>query len=149
MELSKILVPVNGDEADEEAIKLACSVAKKKKGTVYIVHVIEVKRTLPLDAQIGPETQKGEEVLAAAERVAEEEDYEVETDLLQAREVGPAILNEAMEREVDLIIFGIIYKTRFGEFSLGEATPYVLKNAPCRVWICRAPADLEAYSPTS
>ena len=26
-----------------------------------------------------------------------------------------------------------LYKVRFGEFSLGEVAPYVLKNSPCRV----------------
>lgn len=139
IEATKALVPVNGDEADEAAIKLACSSVKKKKGTVYIIYVIEMKRTLPLDAEIGPEIERGEEVLEAAERVTEEEDCEVETDLLQAREVGPAIIDEAMERGVDLIVIGITYKRRFGEFSLGECTPYVLKNAPCQVWVCRAP----------
>ena len=138
IEATKVLVPVNGDEADEEAIKLACSVVKKK-GTLYIIYVIEVKRTLPLDAEMRPEIQRGEEVLESAERIAEEGDCEVETDLLQAREVGPAIIDEAMERGVDLIIIGITYKRRFGEFSLGECTPYVLKNAPCRVWVCREP----------
>jgi len=28
---------------------------------------------------------------------------------------------------------GVTYKRRFGQFSLGNVVPYVLKNAPCRV----------------
>ena len=32
MEFHKILVPVVGTEADEEAMKLACRLAKKNKG---------------------------------------------------------------------------------------------------------------------
>jgi len=33
---------------------------------------------------------------------------------------------------------GIGYKRKFGEFDLGHTAPYVLKNAPCRVWLARA-----------
>ena len=133
MEFHKILVPVIGTEADDEAVRLACRLAKKDKGKIWAVCVITVSRTLPIEAEIKPEIRKAEEVLEHVESVAEEEDYEIETDLLQAREAGPTIVDEAVEREVDLILIGIVYKTRFGQFSLGSVVPYVLKNAPCRV----------------
>jgi len=128
-------VPVVGTEADEEAMKLACRLARKDKGKVWAVCVVAVKRALPLDAEIVPEIQNAEDILDHVERVAEEEDYEAETDILQAREVGPAIIDEAVERGVDLILMGVKYKRRFGQFSLGSVVPYVLKNAPCPVML--------------
>jgi len=133
MEFHKILVPVIGTEADDEAIKLACRLAKRDKGKIWAVYVVTLKRTLPLDAEVEPEIKQAEEILDHAESIAEEQDYEIETDLLQAREAGPTIIDEAVERGVDLILIGIKYKTRFGQFSLGSVVPYVLKNAPCRV----------------
>jgi len=133
VEFHKILVPVVGTEADEEAIRLACRLAKKNKGKIYAVYVITIKRTLPIDAEIEPEIKAGEDILDHIERVAEEQDYEVETDLIQARDAGPAIIDETVERGVDLILMGVRYKRRFGQFSLGNVVPYVLKNAPCRV----------------
>jgi len=133
VEFHKILVPVIGTEADDEAVRLACRLAKKDKGKIWAVYVIIMSRTLPIEAEIKPEITKAEEVLEHVESVAEEEDYEMETDLLQAREAGPTIVDEAVEREVDLIVIGIKYKRRFGQFSLGSVVPYVLKNAPCRV----------------
>jgi len=133
VQFRKILVPVGGTEADDEAVKLACELAKKSKGKIWAVYVIAVKRSLPLEAEITPEIQKAEAILDNIQSVAEEQDYEVETDLLQAREVGPTIIDEAVEREVDLILIGVAYKVRFGLFSLGSVIPYVLKNAPCRV----------------
>ena len=63
--------------------------------------------------------------------------------MLQAREVGPAIVDEAIERGADMVIIGINYKTKFGGFSLGSTVPYVLKNAPCWVLICREPVTVE------
>jgi nucleotide-binding universal stress UspA family protein len=133
MDFKSILVPVVGTEADREAIKLACRLARRDKGKIWVVSVIAIKRALPLDAEIDSEIQDAEAVLDSVERVAEEEDYEVETDVLQAREVGPAVIDEAVERGVDLILMGISYKRRFGQFSLGGVVPYVLKNAPCPV----------------
>ncbi|OGO18328.1 MAG: universal stress protein [Chloroflexi bacterium RBG_16_50_11] len=129
----KILVPVSGTEADVETIKLACRLAKKDKGKVWVVSVVTIKRALPLDAEIESEVKKAEEILDKAEAVAGEEDYEIETDVLQAREVGPAIVDEAVERGVSLILMGVTYKQRFGQFSLGNVVPYVLKNSPCPV----------------
>ena len=133
MEFHKILVPIIGTEADEEAMKLACRLAKKDRGKIWAVYVITVQRTLPLDAEVEPEIKKAEDILDHMEMVAEEQDYEVETDVLQAREAGPAIIDEAAEREVDLILIGVKYKRRFGKFSLGNVVPYVLKNSPCPV----------------
>ena len=133
MEYRRILVPVAGTEADDEAIGLACRLAKKDKGKIWAIYVITVARSLPLDAEIESEARKAEEILDHAESVAEEQEYEIETDLLQAREAGPTIVDEAVERKVDLILMGIKYKRRFGQFSLGNVVPYVLENAPCRV----------------
>ncbi len=141
MKVSRLLVPVNGDASDKQAIELACSVARRNKAKIYAIYVIEVKRTLPLDAEIEPEIQKGEQVLDAAERYAKAAEYEVNTEILQAREVGPAVVDEAVERGADVIIMGVAYKKKFGEFTVGNTANYVLKNAPCWVWVCREPSS--------
>ncbi len=133
MEFHRILVPVIGAEADEEAIKLACRLAKQDKSEVYAVYIITMVRELPLDAEVESEIRKAEDMLNHIENLAEEQGCRIETDLLQARDAGPAIIDEAIEREVDLILMGAAYKRRFGEFSLGEVLPHVLKNAPCCV----------------
>ena len=134
MEFHKILVPVAGTKADEGALELACSLAKRKnKSKIFTVHVIPVERSLPLDAEIEPEIGKAEDILARAENIAQERGCVIETDILQAREVGPAIIDEAIERQVDLILIGVTYKRHFGQFCLGDVLPYVLENAPCRV----------------
>ena len=133
MEFHKILVPVSGSEADDEAIRLACRLAKKDKSKIYAAYVITIERSLPLEAEIEPEIKEAEGLLDHIESIAEEQDYEVETDILQAREAGPTIIDEAVEQGVDLILMGVIYKKRFGQFSLGNTILYVLKNAPCRV----------------
>ena len=141
----RILVAVNGNPTDTEAVALACEMAKRTKAEVYAIHVIEVRRNLPIDVDLPTEVARGEHVLSEAQRAATQWSVAVRTELLQARDVGTAIVDEAVERESDLIVMGITYKRKFGEFDLGKTAPYVLKHAPCRVLLARAaPAAGEA-----
>jgi nucleotide-binding universal stress UspA family protein len=135
LSLRRILVPITGTEADDETMRMACWIAKKEKSKLYAMYVITIKRSLPLEAEIESETSRAEELLNRMEQIAEGEDYQLETDLLQAREVAPTIIDEAVERKIDLILMGIKYQKRFGQFNLGNIVPYVLKNAPCQVML--------------
>ena len=48
------------------------------------------------------------------------------------------------ERDADLIVLGVPYRTRFGgDFAIGRTIPYVLQNAPCTVWVVREPMPEE------
>lgn len=134
-----ILVPVDGSPASLDAVLLACSIAKRSKGKVYVVHVIEVRRSLPLDAELPEEASNGEAVLTRAEQAATEADYRVEGELLQAREAGHAIVDEAMERGVDLILLGAEHKSPQGEYQMSRLTQYVMRAAPCAVMVWRHP----------
>ncbi|MBI4213207.1 MAG: universal stress protein [Chloroflexi bacterium] len=133
----KILVPVNGGPVDATVVALASQLAKPAKSRVYAIYVIEVRRTLPLDADMPTERHEADVVLDQVEHTAGELDQEIETEILQARDIGTAIVEEAVEANVDLILMGIPYRRKFGEFDLGRTVPYVLKNAPCEVWVCR------------
>jgi nucleotide-binding universal stress UspA family protein len=135
MEFKNILVAVGGRVSDDEAIRLACKLAKKGKTKIWAVYVITIERSLPLEAEIETEVQRAEGILDHAEQVAGKEDFELQTDVLQARDAGPAIIDEAIEKGVDLIVVGIRQIRHFGQFSLGDVVPYILKNAPCRVII--------------
>lgn len=137
MDFKNILVAINGTKVDEETVPLACSLARKSKGKVLVTYVIQIDRTLPLDAEVKPSVDRAEEALSAAEIYAEASNCEINTDLLQARAIGPALVDEINEKHADLIILGIEYETRFGEFTMGNIAPYVLKNAPCQVLVWR------------
>ncbi len=133
----KIMVAVGGHKVDEETVKLACRLAKDRGAKLYGVHVIEVNRSLPLSAPVEHLVEHGEEVLEEVEQLAAEAGVAVETEMVQARDTGPAIVGEAEEWGADSIVMGLPYKRRFGEFFLGKTVPYVLKNASCRVILYR------------
>ena len=137
MGIKRVLVPVSGAKSDDEAVKLSCDIARGERGKVFALYVIQVPLNLPLDAEIASETAKGEEVLEHIERLGKEYRCEVEAEILQARGAGEAVVQEAVEREVDLIVAGMPYMKPYGVFSPGDLVPYLLKNAPCQVLVWR------------
>lgn len=132
-----ILVPVRGYRADVEAFRLACGLGHEAKSKLYALYVIEVKRELPVDAEVTSEVGKGEEILSEIETVSREEKAVVSAEILQARQAGPAVIHEAVERDVDLIIMGVPAKGLNNSFHLGENVSYILKNASCPVLLWR------------
>lgn len=129
----KILVTVTGNEVDNQAIKLACNLAMRNKTQICAIYVVTIKRTLPVEAENSGEIEKARKVLSHIEDLAKEKNCRVETTLSQSREAGSAIIDKAVEYKAGLIIMGVKYQKRFGQFSLGSTVPYILKNAPCRV----------------
>lgn len=143
LQIKDIVVPIDGSRASLEALKLACFLAKRNKGTVFAVYVIEVSRTMALDAELSAEAERGEAILAEAERLAEDLDYleSVSGELLQARDAGHAIVDEASERGVSAIVMGVSYRRDLGEYELDHAAQFVLKNALCQVILSRSAAQ--------
>jgi nucleotide-binding universal stress UspA family protein len=139
-----ILVPIAQSEASMDAVRIAATMAKQKKGRVYIMHVIEVNRSLPLNAELDADARRGEQLIHRAEEVAVAAGYPVSGTLLQAREAGQAILEEALDNAVDTIIMGVDNTDATGVASavhLGKTVDYVLKHATCAVWVVRQSVD--------
>ena len=135
--IKSALVAVSGNSADEDAVRFAAQLTEPQHGSLYIVHVIEVERSMPVDSDLPFHTTRGDDLLDRMERTARPFKCEVRSELLQARLAGHAIVHEAVERNVDAVVIGMHYKTKYGSFALGEAVPYVLEHAPCRVILWR------------
>lgn len=137
MDIASALVAVKGDPNEDDAIRLAGGLLNSSKSTMHILYVIEIERGLPLDAEVGASSAKGEQVLKHMETVAKKFKCKTEAHLLQARQAGGAVIQEAVDKKVDAIVINMPYSEQYGAFSLGETVPYLLKNAPCRVILCR------------
>jgi nucleotide-binding universal stress UspA family protein len=141
----RAVLALNGGPSDARIVRLAAEQAKLAKAELVAVHVVEIDWTLPLDADIAGRSEEVQRVLDLAEEVAEQWKQSMEPVLLQARDVGAAIVDEAVERDADLIVLGVPFRTRFGgDFAIGRTIPYVLQNAPCTVWVVREPMSEEA-----
>jgi nucleotide-binding universal stress UspA family protein len=140
----RALLALNGGPSDARIVRLAAELAKTSKGELVGVHVVEIDWTLPLDADIAGSSNEAQRCLDMAESIAEEAKVPFETVLLQARDVAAALVDEAVERGADLLVMGLPYRKRFGgDFVIGRTIPYVLKNAPCAVWVVRDPMPEE------
>ena len=136
----RAVIALNGGSSDSRIVRLAAELVRLHRAELVAVHVVEVDWSLPLDADIAGNSDEAQQVLDFAEEIAEEAKVNLEPVLLQARDVGPALVDEASERSADLLILGLPYRKRFGgDFAIGKTIPYVLKNAPCAVWVVRDP----------
>jgi nucleotide-binding universal stress UspA family protein len=136
----RAVIALSGGPTDSRIVRLAAELARATRADLVAVHVVEVDWSLPLDADIAGNSDEAQQVLDFAEEIAEEAKVRIEPVLLQARDVGPALVDEASERNADLLILGLPYRKRFGgDFAIGKTIPYALKNAPCAVWVIREP----------
>lgn len=141
---TRAVIALNGGSSDARIVKLVTSLAKGADVELIAVHVVEIDWTLPLDADVAGQSEEAQRVLDMAEGVAESGKGRLEPVLLQARDVGAALVDEAVERGADLLVTGLPYRKRFGgDFAIGRTIPYVLKNAPCAVWVVREPIPEE------
>jgi len=140
----RAVVALNGGPSDGRIVRLAAGIGRQWKAQIVAVHVVEIDWTQPLDADIAGRSEEVQRVLDLAEQTAESCQYKIEPVLLQARDVGAALVDEATEQRADMLILGLPYRKRFGgDFAIGRTIPYVLKNAPCAVWVVREPIPEE------
>jgi K+-sensing histidine kinase KdpD len=137
-----IAVIVDGKKLDNELVRLACMMAKKAKRKVHLVHIIEVPRTLALGANLTKESEHADHLLTEAMAIAEDAGCEAVAEVVQARDAGQAIVEEARDHACALIMLGLVrdkQKINGARDDLGRTVPYVLNHAPCRVWVVQDP----------
>jgi nucleotide-binding universal stress UspA family protein len=135
---TKAALALNGGPTDELVVALGCQLARPGPAELVAIHVIEVDWSHELSDELTEENEAASAVLDRAEGIAEKFHVKITGDLLQAREVAAALVDEAIELGVDAIILGLPYRKRFGgDFAIGATIPYVFQNAPCQVIVAR------------
>ena len=143
--VKRLVVPVIGQRTDERAIRVAARIADHTSVELTLIHVVEVPQQLPLDAELPAEIERGEAILRSAETFTESlltgRSVQVQSELLQSRTAGSAVVDEAIERGSKLIIMAARLRSRHGKVGLGETARYILQTAPCEVMILRQAMD--------
>jgi len=138
---ARLVVPVAGSEMDDRVLSLLPDLLSSDGGTITFLFVVAVPQSMPLDAELPTDIDTGERALrhaeAAMRRVLPSRNTNIVTELLQARAVGPAIVDEAIERDADAIIMTAAVHRRHGRPTLGDTAVHVLLNAPCEVVVVR------------
>ena len=139
--LASALVPVTGAALDSDMVRLACELLESRRSALHILYVIEVPRHTPVDAVIPEGIRDGERALESMEEIARRYNGVVEAEIIQARRAGPAVVREAVEREVDAIVAGVSASNVYGRYSFDASVSYILRHAPCRVILARDAMD--------
>ncbi len=158
-DLGAVLVPVFGDELDDDIVGTAGRLADAKVQSgespprVEVLYVVEVPLSLPLDADLDSEVERRAQsaVERAKEVAAEYEAVEVTGECIRGRSVGEVIVRRAAEGGFEAIVMGgePPTKTRGGALlggiggarpkEIGPITEYVLTRAPCQVIVTAPP----------
>jgi nucleotide-binding universal stress UspA family protein len=142
---ARLVVPVAGTEMDDRVLGMLPNLLSSEGGTITFLFVVEVPQSMPLDAELPTEIDLGERALRHAENAARQalpsRNTTIVTELLQARAIGPAIVDEAIERGAEAIVMTAAIHRRHGRPTLGETTDHVLLNAPCEVVVIRTVAS--------
>jgi nucleotide-binding universal stress UspA family protein len=131
---------LDGSPVDSDVVDFGCKLARADQTELVAVYVVEVDWRHGLDDDLEDERESASRALDVAEGLAERAKVRLDTQLLQARDIGAALVDEAVALGADAIVLGLPYKVRFGgDFAIGATIPYVFKNAPCRVFVIREP----------
>ena len=135
--LSYILVPLlRMNEATDRIVALAAQMARQRNGNVEALAVIEVPFTLPLNAYVEQDEKQAFEALNRAESVATRVAVRINKRILKARSAGLAIVREAEEKGIDLILIANApVRVRGNIQHIDPTVEYVMKNAPCEVLV--------------
>ena len=144
--LTRAVLSLNGGPTDDLVVDFGCKLARSDSTELVAVYVVEVDWSHDLADDLESQREQASRILDLAEGMAEKAKVRLQATLLQARDVGAALIDEAVALEADAIVMGLPYRMRFGgDFAMGSTIPYVLKSAPCRVIVVREPvAESEA-----
>jgi len=144
MHIKRLLVPIKGQRVDQDTLQFASSLVRQEHGSICLLYVVEVPREYPVDVELPAEASKCENVLHSAEEYLKSNKIKVETEMLQARDAGPAIVQEAQERNVDAVLLGLTYKRHHDSLSFGGVAPYIIEQSLCPVLVFREAKPKEA-----
>ena len=139
--MTRILVPVLAKgEATDRIVALAAQMIRQRNGHVDLLAVIEVPFTLPINAHVEEDEKYALELLERAAAVATQcgtrNGNRISRRILKARNAGAAIVREAEEQAVDLILIArTSVRARGNVQQANPAIDYVMKNSPCEVLV--------------
>ncbi|MGE5809236.1 MAG: universal stress protein [Nitrospirota bacterium] len=143
--LEKILLATDRSEYSEGAIREAIKFASKCSSRIYASMTIE---TNPEYETIGSNVFEKEEGEATAyldsiKARAVKEGVACETTLHESTDASQAIVDEAAEKKVDMIVIGRHGRKGVAKALMGEVAAKVIAHAPCKVLVVPRAAQIE------
>ena len=139
-EFRRILVPMKVGDIGEEMVATAIALAKEHGAEIEAITVVRVPRQFELEGPLPPDVaDRVDASLDEARLLGEDHGVEVRTDVVRARSIGHAIVEEATARRADLIVVGSSPRWRRQSRFFSPTVDFVLRNAPCEVLVVAFP----------
>jgi APA family basic amino acid/polyamine antiporter len=136
----RILVPMKLGDIGEEMVATAIALAKEQGAEIDAITVVRVPRKFELAGELPPDVAvRVDASLAEARALGVDHGVEVHGDVVLARSIGHAILDEAERRGTDLIVLGSSPRWRRQSRFFSPTVDFVLRNAPCEVLVVAFP----------
>jgi nucleotide-binding universal stress UspA family protein len=139
IEFHRVLVPMKLGPIGEEMVATAVALAQEREAKVDALFVILVPLSEPLDAPMIDKEEQAAASLAEAVLLGDEHGVRVEPVTVRARSIGQAIVDQAVERDADLIVVGSSPRWRRQSAFFSPTVDYVLRHAPCEVLVVAFP----------
>jgi nucleotide-binding universal stress UspA family protein len=136
----RILVPMKLGDIGEEMVATAIAIAQDTDAEVQAITVVRVPRRFPLEGDLPPEIgARVDATLEEARGLGEDHDVPVQTDVVRARSIGHAIVEQARARGADLVVLGSSSRWRRQSRFFSPTVDFVLREAPCEVLVVAFP----------
>jgi basic amino acid/polyamine antiporter, APA family len=139
-EFARILVPMKLGDIGEEMVATAIALAKESGAEIEAITVVRVPRQFQLEGPLPPDVAaRVDASLGEARALGEDYGVEILTDVVRARSIGHAIVEEAASRDADVIVMGSSPRWRRQSRFFSPTVDFVLRRAPCEVLVVAFP----------
>ena len=136
----RILVPMKVGDIGEEMVATAIALAKEGGAAIDAITVVRVPRKYALEGEFPTDVAaRVDATMEEARALGVDHGVEVHGDVVRARSIGHAIVEEAARRESDLIVLGSSPRWRRQSRFFSPTVDFVLRNAPCEVLVVAFP----------
>ncbi len=113
--------------------------------TGHVLSVVPVIRTFRQDLLPAAAINRAEERAHAREHAAKvaealrKEEVDLSPQAIEAAHIGEGIVDFLQKQSTDLVLVGDSHRSILRRIALGSGSRFVLRHAPCSVWIARDP----------
>lgn len=128
----KIMIPTDGSEYAERAVKVGLSLARELGSRVVALHVLDEKLMLPFEVL----EEEGQDILEQVRKEGQEINVPVDTMMLfgnPRRDMAKIVTKS----EVDLVIIGTHGRTGVEKLLMGSVAENALRTVPVPVMLVK------------
>lgn len=141
----KILVPVDGSQHSNEALKIAIDYAKTKDAKVCLINVSPVIDEIDLEISASEKANLKDTMQKRADYIIQKACGDLALEnvtatckaVVESSSIPDAIVDYAEKEKTDLIIIGSRGLSKSARFKMGSVTSKVVRYAPCSVHVVK------------